>query len=58
MSFKFVPMVRKIDTKLNLLANHISCRHDPISVDQVVTKAGLPTRVEVPDKSFELTDHW
>ena len=59
-SFKFVPVVRKIDTKLNYLADHISRRHDPISADQVFTKAGLPNmlKVEVPDKSFELTDHW
>ena len=59
-SYKFIPVVRKIGTKENYLADHISRRFDSTSAAKVFSDAGLPDmlRVVVPDKSFELTDSW
>ena len=59
-SFKFFPVVRKISTTDNYLADHISRRHDPTAAAKLFQDAGLPpmVRVEVPDLSFKLTDAW
>ena len=59
-TFKFFPVVRRISTTDNYLADHISCRHDPTAADKLFHKAGLPSmvEVEVPDLSFKLTDAW
>jgi hypothetical protein len=59
-TLKFIPVVRKISTKDNFIADHISRRHDPEAAAKVFHGAGLPimVRVEVPDLSFKLTDAW
>ena len=59
-TYKFIPVVRKIGTKENFLADHISRRFDSTSATKLFSDAGLPDmlRVVVPDKSFELTDSW
>ena len=59
-SFKFFPVVRKISTTDNYLADHISRRHDSTAATKLFHEAGLPpmVRVEVPDLSFKLTDAW
>ena len=57
---KFYPIPRKIDTKSNFLADHISRRHDSDSAEKVfgsVGKAGM-VRVTVPVGSFKLTAPW
>ena len=57
-TYKFIPVVRKIGTKENFLADHISRRFDSTSATKLFSEAGLPDmlRVVVPDKSFKLTD--
>ena len=59
-TFKFIPVVRKIGTKQNNLADHISRRHDHLAAARVFNEAGLPdmVRVEVPDQFFVPTDFW
>ena len=59
-SYKFFPVVRKISTTDNYLADHISRRHDHPAAAKLFQEAGLPpmVRVEVPDLSFQLTDAW
>ena len=59
-TFKFFPVVRKIGTDDNYLADHISRRHDPKVAAEQFKKAGLErmTMVEVPDKFFNMTDAW
>jgi hypothetical protein len=59
-SFKFFPVVRKISTTDNYLADHISRRHDHTAAAKLFHEAGLPpmVEVEVPDLSFKLTDAW
>lgn len=59
-SFKFFPVVRKISTSDNYLADHISRRHDHDTAAKLFQEAGLPPMVlvEVPDLSFKLTDAW
>ena len=59
-TFKFIPVVRKIGTKQNSLADHISRRHDHLAAARVFNEAGLPdmVRVEVPDQFFVPTDFW
>ena len=57
---KFFPIPRKIDTKSNFLADHISRRHDSASAEKVfetVGKLGM-VRVTVPNGSFKLTAPW
>ena len=57
---KFSPILRKIDTKANFLADHISRRHDTSSADQLFTSNGKPgmVRVSVPDTRFKLSAPW
>ena len=57
---KFFPIVRKIDTKSNLLADHISIRYDEESAVQLFTSRGKPgmTKVPVQDHRFKLSAPW
>ena len=57
---KFFPVVRKIGTKENHLADHISRRHDNDAADRVFSEAGLQGMVPimVSDLSFTLTEPW
>ena len=57
---KFSPILRKIDTKANALADHISRRYDHNSADQLFTSMGKPgmVRINVPDIRFKLTAPW
>ena len=60
MTKKFFPVVRKIGTKENHLADHISRRHDHATADRVFSEAGLQGMVPivVSDLSFKLTEPW
>ena len=57
---KFSPIIRKIDTKSNILADHISRRHDHDSAVKVFTSFGKPgmRRVIVSDRCFKLSAPW
>ena len=57
---KFSPIIRKIDTKANILADHISRRHDHDSAVKLFETFGKPgmRRVEVTDLFFKLTAPW
>ena len=57
---KFVPIARKIDTKSNHLADHISRRHDHDSACKIFTAASKPGMVKVPvtDNHFKLSAPW
>ena len=59
-SFKFIPVVRRISTKDNFLADFISRRFDSDAASQLFRDNGLPdmVKVVVPDKSFKLSDSW
>jgi hypothetical protein len=57
---KFVPIVRKIATASNHLADHISRHYDHESASKVLSSAGKHgmVRVPVPDSSFKLSAPW
>ena len=57
---KFIPIARKIDTKSNFLADHISRCFDHDSAVKVFSAAGKPgmVRVKVPHSSFKLSAPW
>ena len=57
---KFSPILRKIASKTNSLADHISRRHDPESAEQLFTSCGKPgmVRVSVPDHRFKVSAPW
>ena len=57
---KFSPIIRKIDTKSNILADHISRRHDHDSAVKLFSSVGKPgmRRVLVPDRHFKLSAPW
>ena len=59
-TYKFIPVVRKISTRDNFLADHISRRFDHAVASRIFSESGLADmqRVTVPDKSFLLTDSW
>ena len=59
-TMKFFPVVRKIGTRENYLADHISRRHDTQAASRVFNNAGLINMkfVPVPDLSFKLTEPW
>ena len=59
-TMKFFPIVRKIGTKENFLADHISRRHDTVAANKVFNEAGLHNMefISVPDLSFKLTEPW
>ena len=57
---KFSPILRKIASKTNSLADHISRRHDTVSAEQLFTSCGKPgmVRVSVPDHRFKVSAPW
>ena len=57
---KFFPVVRKIDTKKNEIADHLSRRYDEIAAAQVFAKFNLHnmTRVEPKPRFFNLSSDW
>ena len=57
---KFFPVVRKINTKDNFLADFISRRHETDAAVAAFEKAGLHGMEinEVTDSSFKLTEPW
>ena len=59
-TMKFFPVVRKIGTKENFLADHISRRHDAQAANKVFNDVGLQNMelISVPDLSFKLTEPW
>ena len=59
-SFKFIPIVRRVSTKDNHLADHISRNFDPKAASKIFCENGLTdmVKVVVPDKSFQLSDSW
>ena len=59
-SVKFFPVVRKISTTDNDLADYISRRHDAGATSKMFKNAGLNDMklVKVPDMFFKLTEPW
>ena len=59
-SKKFFPVVRKIGTVENEMADHISRRFDRVAAANVFAKFGLHDMVEVKPRadSFKLTAPW
>ena len=59
-SKKFFPVIRKIGTKENEMADHISRRFDPDAAAQVFAKFGLQDMVLVKPRAefFQLTAPW
>ena len=57
---KFFPVMRKIDTKDNFLADFISRRHDTCAIIEEFKKSGLTDmkKLSVSDSSFKLTEPW
>ena len=57
---KFSPIIRKIDTKLNFLADHISRRYDSESADKLFKSVGKPGMrvIDIPDHRFKLSAPW
>ena len=58
--YKFYPVLRKINTKDNIIADHISRRYDDASAQEVFEEYGLSPMflVEAEYKLFELTAPW
>ena len=58
--YRFYPVLRKISSADNHIADHISRRHDDDSAQSVFTSNSLgPMRlVDIPDKYFDLTAPW
>ena len=58
--YKFYPVLRKINTKENIIADHISRRYDDASAQEVFEEYGLAPMVlvEADDKLFDLTAPW
>ena len=58
--FRFYPVLRKISTGDNAVADHISRRHDDAAAQQVFEASGLGHMdiVSPPDKYFDLTAEW
>ena len=59
-SHKFIPVVRKISTKDNFLADHISRNFDSDAASKLFCENGMAdmVKVVVPDQSFKLSDIW
>ena len=57
---KFSPVIRKIDTKSNFLADHISRRYDHESADKLFQSVGKPGMrvISIPDNHFKLSAPW
>ena len=58
--YRFHPIIRKISTGDNVIADHISRRHNDESAQSVFQNNGLGNMGEVPavDKMFDLTNPW
>ena len=58
--YKFYPVMRKIKTDDNSVADHISRRHDHAAAQSLFDTHGLGNMilVEVPDKLFDMTAPW
>lgn len=56
----FTPVFRKINTKVNHVADHISRRHDTESADAMFKRVGMQPmwKVDAPDSYFKLTAPW
>ena len=59
-TFGFTPVFRKIDTKVNHIADHISRRHDTESADALFNRVGMSPmkKIQVSDFCFKLTAPW
>ena len=57
---KFSPIIRKVDTKSNFLADHISRRYDCESADRLFESVGKPGMrvIDIPDHRFKLSAPW
>ena len=58
--FKFVPVIRKISSEDNKLADHISRRFDTTAAKKVFEQEGLVDMrlVTAPDNAFKLSAPW
>ena len=58
--FRFYPIMRKISTGDNIIADHISRRHDDDAAQAVFAAHGLGHMdfVDAPDRLFDLTSTW
>lgn len=59
-TFKFYPIMRKIGTADNSVADHISRRHDDAAAQLVFQAYGLGhmTLIDAPDRLFDMTEKW
>jgi hypothetical protein len=59
-TFKFYPIMRKIATVENHIADHISRRHDDDAAQSVFQTYGLGhmTITDAPDRLFDMTEPW
>ena len=57
---KFFPVVRKIGTKENILADHISRRHDKVAAAKIFSEHGLSNMVLVKPRAqyYHLSAPW
>ena len=58
--FKFRPVVSKIGTKENDIADFISRSYDPVDANKFFAKEGLPAlnKIDIGDEYFELKADW
>ena len=57
--YNFQPVVSKIGTKENHIADFISRNYDPSDANKFFTEQGVPcTRLEVEDSEFSLSADW
>ena len=58
--YRFYPVMRKIASADNHIADHISRRFDQESAQSIFSanSLGPMTLVDVPDRFFDLTDPW
>ena len=59
-TYRFYPTMRKISSSDNIIADHISRRHDDESAQSIFSSHGLGhmSRIKVPDTYFDLTATW
>ena len=58
--FKFIPVIRKISSEDNKLADHISRRFDHSAAKQIFEQHGLVDMrlITAPDNAFKLSAPW
>ena len=58
--FRFYPVMRKIATKENCIADFISRRHDDVAAQSVFADHGIGhmTLLDAPDRLFDMTAPW